>query len=64
MAVTNNNISRDDDDVRSERLVLLSGNIDTLAGDLGYVDSRLTWAQNASGVWEGARTVDEEKESH
>jgi len=62
--INNNRFSADDDNVRSERLVLLSSNIDTFAGDLDYVGARLTWAQNASGIWEAARTVDEEKESH
>ena len=55
--IINNRFSSDDDNVRSERLVLLSANIDTFAVELGYAGARLAWAQGASAAWETARTA-------
>jgi len=50
-----NNFLHDDDNERSERLVLLSANIDTHAVEIGVSGSLLTWAQGASDNWEDLR---------
>ncbi|MCK5833979.1 hypothetical protein KAH81_09975 [bacterium] len=50
-----NNFLHDDDNDRSERFVLLSGNIDAHAVSIGVGGTLLTWAQGASAAWENLR---------
>jgi len=50
-----NNFLHDDDNERSERLLLLSGNIDVHAATIGVSGTLLTWAQGASAAWENLR---------
>ena len=49
--IINNSISKDDDIVRSERLTLVSANIDEYGGDLDLSADMLVWAQNAHEQW-------------
>ena len=53
--IINNSISQDTDGERTERLTLLSANIDTYAVEIGYDGARLAWAQDADVAWEDAR---------
>jgi len=56
MAIRNNAFSGDTDADRSDRLDLLTANIDSHAGELGVTGDRLTWAQDASAAWLQARS--------
>jgi len=50
----NNNFLRDKDEDRLERLILLSGNIDTYSAELGLAPERIAWAQGAEDAWQAA----------
>ena len=50
--IKNNQIAKDDDLVRAERLQLVSTNIDKYSVELGLPPDKLTWAQNSDAVWD------------
>ena len=49
--IINNSISQDTDGERTERLTILSANIDDFAVELGITGARLQWAQGADMAW-------------
>ena len=57
MAITNNSITSDIDNVRSERLLRLSHNIDTYAAAIGVDGELLIWAQGANAAWSHTRAL-------
>ena len=55
--IKNNGFTRDGDETRLERLLLMSHNIDTYSAELGISGDRLTWAQGAGAAWESALAI-------
>ncbi|MCK5833538.1 hypothetical protein KAH81_07705 [bacterium] len=55
MSLHSNNFSQDDILIRGERYIYFSGNIDSLAVELGVTGDLLLWAQNTEAEWEEIR---------
>jgi hypothetical protein len=52
MALTNNGFSKDSDAQRTDRTLLMEGNIDRHAGTIGITGDTLTWAQACHTNWQ------------
>lgn len=55
--IRNNGFSQDSEDVRSDRLELMSQNIDSLAPVIGLSGTNLDWARNSSTNWAEVRAT-------